>query len=108
MKWVIIFGIAAMVSISCTTEKKSVALFNGKDLNGWHVDIPAMDEDPDLKSIPIVILTSSKAEEDIQKSYQLHCNCYLTKPVGLKEFESLINLINDFWLKVAKLPSKAI
>lgn len=60
--------------------------------------------DPDLKSIPIIILTSSKAEEDIQKSYQLHCNCYLSKPVGLNEFETLITLINNFWLTVVKLP----
>jgi chemotaxis family two-component system response regulator Rcp1 len=67
-----------------------------------------MKEDPDLKSIPVIILTSSKAEEDIQKSYQLHCNCYLTKPVGLNEFETLITLINDFWLTVVELPSKHI
>ncbi len=60
--------------------------------------------DPDLKSIPIIILTSSKAEEDIQKSYQLHCNCYLSKPVGLNEFETLITLINNFWLTVVRLP----
>ena len=65
-------------------------------------------KDPGLKSIPAIILTSSKAEEDIQKSYQLHCNCYLTKPVGLNEFETLINLLNDFWLKVVELPSKFI
>ena len=67
-----------------------------------------MKKDPDLKSIPVIILTSSKAREDIQKSYQLHCNCYLTKPVRLNEFETLITLINDFWLKVVELPSKFI
>lgn len=61
--------------------------------------------DPELKSIPIIVLTSSSATDDIQKSYQLHCNCYLTKPVGFNEFETLIQLINDFWLTVVELSS---
>ena len=58
----------------------------------------------DLKTIPTVILTSSEAEVDIVKSYQLHANCYLSKPVQLDAFESLVKSINDFWLTKVKLP----
>jgi CheY-like chemotaxis protein len=57
-----------------------------------------------LKSIPTVILTTSEAEADIAKSYRLHANCYLTKPVQLEAFESLVESINDFWLTRARLP----
>jgi CheY-like chemotaxis protein len=61
-------------------------------------------EDSALKSIPTVVLTTSKAEVDIVKSYQLHANCYLTKPAHLDDFESLVAKINDFWLDKVKLP----
>jgi two-component system, chemotaxis family, response regulator Rcp1 len=61
-------------------------------------------DDVNLKAIPIVILTTSNAEADIAKSYQLHANCYLSKPVQLDEFESLVKSINDFWLTIATLP----
>ena len=54
--------------------------------------------------IPTIILTTSEAEADIRKSYQLQANCYLTKPVQLEAFESLVKSINDFWLTKAKLP----
>lgn len=60
--------------------------------------------DHDLKSIPTVILTTSEAESDILKSYQLQANCYLSKPVDLDVFEGLVKSINDFWLTRAKLP----
>ena len=59
-----------------------------------------------LKTIPTVILTTSDAEADIVKSYQLQANCYLTKPVQLDAFESLVKSINDFWLTKVKLPQK--
>ncbi len=62
--------------------------------------------DDNLKTIPTVILTTSEAESDIVKSYQLHANCYLTKPVQLDAFENLMKSINDFWLTSAKLPQK--
>jgi chemotaxis family two-component system response regulator Rcp1 len=61
-------------------------------------------DDDSLKTIPIVILTTSEAEADIVKSYQLRANCYLSKPVQLEEFERLVKSINDFWLKEVKLP----
>jgi CheY-like chemotaxis protein len=61
-------------------------------------------EDPSLKLIPTVILTTSEAEVDIERSYQLQANCYLTKPVQLDAFENLVKSINDFWLTKVKLP----
>jgi chemotaxis family two-component system response regulator Rcp1 len=60
--------------------------------------------DDSLKTIPTIILTTSAAEVDIMKSYQLQANCYLTKPVQLDAFESVVKSINDFWLTKAKLP----
>jgi chemotaxis family two-component system response regulator Rcp1 len=60
--------------------------------------------DADLKTIPTVILTTSEDELDIVKSYQMQANCYLSKPVQLEAFESLVKSINDFWLTKVKLP----
>jgi CheY-like chemotaxis protein len=63
--------------------------------------------DAELRTIPIVIFTTSDAEPDITKSYQLQANCYLTKPVRLEEFENLVKSVNDFWLTKVKLPNVA-
>jgi chemotaxis family two-component system response regulator Rcp1 len=63
-------------------------------------------EDPRLKTIPTVILTTSESEADIVKSYQLQANCYLSKPVQLDAFEALVKSINDFWLTKVKLPQQ--
>ena len=63
-------------------------------------------EDDDLKTIPTVILTTSDAEADIFRSYELQANCYLSKPVQLDVFETLVKSINDFWLTKAKLPQR--
>jgi chemotaxis family two-component system response regulator Rcp1 len=60
--------------------------------------------DNELMTIPTVILTTSDAEADIENSYELHANCYLSKPVQLSAFELLVKSINDFWLTNAKLP----
>ena len=65
-------------------------------------------QDPSLKSIPVVILTTSKAEEDIIKSYHLHANCYITKPVDLEQFITVVKSIQDFWLTIVKLPSESM
>ena len=62
-------------------------------------------EDDDLKKIPVVVLTTSKAEEDILKSYDLHANSYITKPVDFNQFMNVIKSIESFWLEVVKLPS---
>ena len=63
--------------------------------------------DPSLKSIPVVILTTSAAEEDILRSYQLHANCYITKPVNLDQFLKVVKTIDNFWLAIVKLPTVA-
>jgi chemotaxis family two-component system response regulator Rcp1 len=61
-------------------------------------------ESPTLKSIPVVILTTSASEADIQGSYQRHANCYITKPVDLEGFLKVVRSIDNFWLSVVKLP----
>ena len=63
-------------------------------------------QDDTLKTIPTIILTTSDAEADIEKSYQLQANCYLTKPVQFDDFEGVVKSINDFWLTKAKLPQQ--
>ena len=60
--------------------------------------------DQALKQIPIIILTSSEAEQDIIKSYKLQANCYITKPVDLNKFIDVVKSIENFWLKIVKLP----
>jgi len=63
-----------------------------------------MKNDPDLMSIPVVVLTSSKAEEDIARTYKLHANCYITKPVNFSRFVEVVKGIEDFWFSIVKLP----
>src|ERR1700737_4078506 len=60
-----------------------------------------------LKSIPVVVLTTSTSNVDILRTYRLHANCYITKPVGLDEFLEVVKSIDSFWLSVVKLPSEA-
>jgi chemotaxis family two-component system response regulator Rcp1 len=60
--------------------------------------------DKDLKRIPVVVLTTSMAEEDIIKTYDLHANCYITKPLDLEKFISVVKMVEDFWLTIVKLP----
>jgi len=85
------------------------------DLILLDLNLPKMDgrevllhikHDDNLRIIPVVILTTSEAEADILKSYQLRANCYLSKPLQLDAFESLVRSINDFWLTKAKLPQQ--
>src|SRR5437870_685868 len=61
-------------------------------------------QDPQLKCIPVVVLTTSKAEEDVLKTYGLHANCYVTKPVDLDKFITVVKSIDAFWLSVVTLP----
>jgi two-component system, chemotaxis family, response regulator Rcp1 len=80
------------------------------DLNlpkmGGHAVLAHIKEDPNLKTIPTLILTTSDSEEDVAQSYQLRANCYLSKPVELSAFERLVSSINDFWLTRAALPQQ--
>jgi two-component system, chemotaxis family, response regulator Rcp1 len=84
------------------------------DLILLDLNLPVMDgrevlekikADADLKRIPVVILTTSKAEEDILKTYNLHANCYVTKPVDLDQFVTVVKSLEDFWLAIVKLPN---
>jgi CheY-like chemotaxis protein len=86
------------------------------DLILLDLNLPKMDgrevliqikEDPDLKTIPTVILTTSDAEVDILKSYELQANAYLSKPVQLDAFDGLVKSIGDFWVNQVKLPQRA-
>lgn len=83
------------------------------DLILLDLNLPRMDgrevlavikDDEDLKRIPVVVLTTSSAELDILKSYELHANCYITKPVELDKFVEVVRTIDDFWLTVVRLP----
>ncbi len=83
------------------------------DLILLDLNLPKMDgrellaeikEDPELKRIPVVILTTSKAEEDVLKTYNLHANCYISKPIGLEQFVKVVRSIENFWLAIVKLP----
>ncbi|MGH6975258.1 MAG: response regulator [Stellaceae bacterium] len=65
-----------------------------------------MKQDPRLRTIPVVVLTTSEAENDIVRSYELHANCYITKPVGLEQFIAIGHEIESFWLAVVTLPTR--
>jgi len=71
--------------------------------NGQEV-LAEIKNDENLKSIPVIILTISKSEEEIIKSYNLHANCFLTKPIDLNKFFEVVKSIEDFWLTLVKLP----
>jgi chemotaxis family two-component system response regulator Rcp1 len=73
--------------------------------NGREV-LAEIKDDPELKRIPVVILTVSEAEQDIIKSYNLHANCYITKPVNLDQFIRVVKSIEDFWLSIVMLPPR--
>ena len=63
-------------------------------------------EDPELRQIPVIVLTTSGAEQDIARAYKLHANCYLTKPIQMEDFLKTIRSVEEFWLSVVRLPSK--
>jgi two-component system response regulator len=65
-----------------------------------------MKEDPKFTNIPVIVLTTSNAEKDVLQSYQLHCNCYVTKPVNFDRFLECVRSIEHFWLSVVVLPTK--
>ena len=76
---------------------------NLPNLDGREV-LGQIKQDPALNHIPVVVLTTSDAVEDIMKSYQLYANCYITKPIDLEQFVKVVNAIEDFWLTIVKLP----
>jgi two-component system, chemotaxis family, response regulator Rcp1 len=103
-------GVEAMAFLR---HEQAYAAAPRPDLILLDLNMPGMDgreflvqikKDDRLRTIPIVILTTSDSEDDIAKSYQLHANCYLCKPVQLSAFEGLVKSLNDFWLTRARLP----
>jgi chemotaxis family two-component system response regulator Rcp1 len=107
-------GVEAMAFLH---RKGAFAEVPRPDLILLDLNLPMMDgrevlahikADADLKTIPTLILTTSVAEADIVKSYQLQANCYLSKPVQLEAFEGLVKSINDFWLTKAELPNEQL
>jgi CheY-like chemotaxis protein len=85
------------------------------DLVLLDLNLPRMDgrevlaqikSDPRLKRVPVVILTTSRDEEDVLKTYNLHANCFITKPIDLSQFMKVVRSIEDFWLSIVKLPPK--
>ena len=103
-------GMEAMAMLKKTGEyasavKPDVILLdlNLPRKNGFEV-LEELRQDPDLKRIPVVILSTSDSEKDVMKSYDLHANCFVTKPVGLDEFIKIVMSIENFWLAIVKLP----
>jgi two-component system, chemotaxis family, response regulator Rcp1 len=103
-------GVEAMAFLK---REGAHALAPRPDIILLDLNLPKMDgrevlalikEDDDLKVIPVVVLTTSGSEEDILKTYRLHANCYLTKPVDLSQFLNVMKGIEDFWMAKAKLP----
>lgn len=62
--------------------------------------------DPEFKRIPVVVLTTSQAEQDVLRAYDLHANCYITKPVDFNQFMQVVQQIDDFWVNVVTLPKR--
>jgi chemotaxis family two-component system response regulator Rcp1 len=73
--------------------------------NGREV-LAEIKSDDRFKAIPVVILTTSQAEEDVLRAYNLHANCYITKPVDFTQFTTIVKTIEDFWLTIVTLPPK--
>ena len=82
------------------------------DLNMPRMDgrevLEEIKKDASLAAIPVVVLTTSAAEEDVLRSYQLHASCYITKPVDLEQFLKVVRSVEDFWLTVVRLPPKDV
>lgn len=85
------------------------------DLIVLDLNLPGMDgqevltsikSNPTLKSIPVIVLTTSEDEEDILKSYELNANCYITKPIDIQQFMRMVQLLEEFWLAAVQLPSE--
>jgi len=81
------------------------------DLNMPRMDgrevLTELQKDPKLRKIPVIVLTTSEGEEDILAAYEMNANCYITKPVDWKQFIGVVELIEDFWLTVVRLPKES-
>jgi two-component system response regulator len=108
--WVVSDGVSAMEFLRKEGEHVGVPT---PDLILLDLNLPRMDgrevlaavkEDPELKQIPVVVLTTSEAEEDVLRSYELHANAYVTKPVDFERFIQVVRQIDDFFVTVVRLP----
>ena len=106
-------GIEAMAYLRGQDEYKDATR---PDVIFLDLNMPRMDgrqvleqikSDPGLQKIPVVVLTTSEADEDILKAYELHANCYITKPVDMAQFIKVVRSIEDFWFTVVRLPPEA-
>lgn len=99
-------GIEAMAHLRSQELPDLVLLdLNLPRMDGREV-LAAIKSDPSLKRIPVVILTTSRDEEDVLRSYELHANCFITKPIDLSQFMKVVRSIEDFWLSIVKLPPR--
>lgn len=110
--WIVNDGVEAMSFLHKEEKYKTVPI---PDLIILDLNLPKKDgrevlaeikSDDLLMHIPIVIMTISQAEEDILKSYNLHANCFITKPIDLNQFIKVVKSIEDFWFSIVKLPPK--
>jgi two-component system, chemotaxis family, response regulator Rcp1 len=101
-------------ALECLRKQGKYAGCARPDLILLDLNLPVMDgrevlaqikDDLNFRRIPVVILTTSKAEEDILKTYNLHANCYVAKPVDLDQFARVVKSLEDFWLAIVKLPN---
>ena len=90
--------------IQCLIKPDIILLdINLPKKNGFEV-LDTIKKDPELKKIPVIMLSSSSSEDHITKSYDLSANCYVTKPVDFDEYTQAVKIIEDFWFQMAKLP----
>ncbi|MCG8423999.1 MAG: response regulator [Proteobacteria bacterium] len=73
--------------------------------SGWEV-LAELKADPDLRRIPVIVLTTSNAESDVLEAYNLHANCYIKKPVSVSELIRVVQTLEDFWIQIVRLPSR--
>jgi CheY-like chemotaxis protein len=114
VKWhVVENGVEAMAFLH---KKDGYADARGPDLILLDLNLPKKDgrqvlaeikSDEKLKMIPVIVLTTSRTEEDIRMAYKLGANCYVPKPMGLEQFDGVVRSIEDFWFKVVRLPTRA-
>lgn len=104
-------GVEALRLLRCEGKYSKAALpdlilldLNLPKMNGLEV-LATIKQDENLHRIPVVIVTSSQADQDIAASYDLHANCFVTKPVDLDQFFNVVEAIRDFWFVIVKLPS---
>jgi two-component system, chemotaxis family, response regulator Rcp1 len=102
-------------ALDCLYQRGKFSGYRRPDIILLDLNLPRLDgrevlkiikEDGELKQIPVIILTTSKSEEDIWKAYNLHANCYITKPIDMDEFLKIVRLTEQFWLTIVKLPSR--